>query len=46
MPEVLFESKTDNLQEFTYKGETIENFGHVQIVPLDYIEQLTKSQLG
>jgi hypothetical protein len=38
---ILFESNTDELTEFEYNGETIVNFGIVQIIEGNLFDEAT-----
>jgi hypothetical protein len=40
MDSILFESNTDEPTEFTFAGESIQNFGDVKIVTKEYLDNL------
>lgn len=40
MSEILFESNTQEVTEFVYNGEIIQNFGDVKIVTKDFLDKI------
>jgi hypothetical protein len=40
MSDILFESNTEEPEEFEFNGETIENFGDVKIVSKEFMDKI------